>query len=96
MKEAPRYQFRYLPITVSHALIEPRPDNVELLYSDTAKGRRVYTVDLPASVYAAVVFNSEDEHDHELTRHNTNSLRLDYIHERTAGWNTGLPGAILP
>jgi hypothetical protein len=71
------YEFRYLHQTVEHCLKRPKPSNVAVAYRDLQ--RIVYTVDLPASVWAAVAMDVDDPYDNELVTFPSDSLRAEWI-----------------
>jgi hypothetical protein len=73
------YKFQYLHQTVEHCLTRPLPNNVDIAYHD--KDAIVYTVDLPASVFASVTMSTLDPYDNEIHRFNSDSLRADWIKE---------------
>jgi hypothetical protein len=73
------YTFTYLPTTVEHCMIEPTPRNVRIAYKDEVFV--VYTVDLPASVWAAVSMPVHDPNAYSLNRFPSPSLRDDHVDE---------------
>jgi hypothetical protein len=70
-------QFRYLHQTVEHCLQRPMPSNVKLVHR--TGDRRVYTVDLPASVWAVVTVDELDDYDNDLHTFPSPSLRQEWI-----------------
>lgn len=75
------HEFRYLHQTVEHCMKVPTPDNVQVAYRD--KDTVVYTVDLPASVFAAVTMSVRDPYDNAVHRFPTESLRQEWLDNYT-------------
>lgn len=72
------YKHQYMHQTVEHCLKRPTPSNVGVAHTDA--DRTVYTVDLPASVWTAVVVPTGDEMDAERHSFPSESLRREWIH----------------
>lgn len=73
------YTFTYLPTTVEHCMKEPTPSNVRVAYKD--ESYVVYTVDLPASVWASVAMPVHDPSAYSFLRFPSPSLRNDHVDE---------------
>jgi hypothetical protein len=76
------YRFTYLPTTVEHCMKTPTPTNVRVDYKDEAFV--VYSVDLPASVWAAVSMPVHDPDAYVLKRFPSPSLRDEHVTETVA------------
>jgi len=70
-------KFQYLHQTVEHCLTRPLPDNVDVAYR--AYDEVLYTVDLPASVWATVTISDDDKYTNDLQTFTSPSLRQDWI-----------------
>lgn len=70
-------KFQYLHGTVEHCLTRPLPENVDIVYRDLDEV--VYTVDLPASVWAVVTMSTSDKYDNTLETFPSAGLRHDWI-----------------
>ena len=70
-------KFQYLHATVDHCLTRPLPSNVTIWQRDLDEV--VYTVDLPASVWAAVVISTTDKYDNTLSTFPSSGLRRDWL-----------------
>lgn len=71
------YEFKYLHQTVEHCLQRPLPRNVEIAHRNG--DLVIYSVDLPASVWAAVAMRDSDPYDNELVTFPSASLRAEWI-----------------
>ena len=71
------YRFSYVHQTVEHCLRAPTPPNVRLV--ERGPSCSVFTVNLPASVFALVVVDEDDPATNEVRTFDTASLREEEI-----------------
>jgi hypothetical protein len=83
------YEFKYLHQTAEHCTKRPLPDNVSIagVWEDTV----VYSVDLPASVWAVVEMSITDPYRNTIERFPSPSLRADWIEARLDSLQRAIP-----
>jgi hypothetical protein len=73
------HRFSYVNQTVEHCLRVPTPDNVRLI--KRYENSTVYTIDLPASVWAMVVVDNEDPSINKIVKYESASLREEAMNK---------------
>lgn len=71
------HRFSYVNQTVEHCLRVPTPDNVRVVKQYV--NSTVYTIDLPASVWAMVVVDNDDASINKIVKFETASLRAEAL-----------------